>query len=461
MSKNDKKQAQPWTAFKGHEGLAYRAYGNQKSFRFRMRVGGKEVVDFFGVMSDEKAILIAAQLRQNRATGTGPQSFKEMEQREVSQVQAEHEAQAAEAIVQREERRRILADEQFSQANTVGSFWDRDYWPQRSQSGSEHSNKSLVFLFDKWIRPVVGNIPLAALKYTDIDVIIKKMSDAGLSAKSIKHAYITLQACWNYAVTYLSVHHGVILPVYPGKALKLPKPNSAKTCYLTQDEAALLLDTLYNWHTCCLKHGVLPRATRDTKDAYGMAVLSLLSGLRLGDIAKMRWRDVEKAYAHARTPKGGRAYGIHLDIPRIAEMLAERRAMFPNAKPDDYVFTDWAGKPFKQAPAAFVDAIDELGFNFVPHRRGEPLEQIDFHALRHTFASWLAMRGVSLQTIMVLMGHESIQMTLRYARLNPSYTRQAVAEMATDFAKKSLSDGNFAYIEKRQNSDHVFRSGRI
>jgi len=49
-----------------------------------------------------------------------------------------------------------------------------------------------------------------------------------------------------------------------------------------------------------------------------MAVLSLLSGLRLEDICALAWRDVEMAFAYARNPKGGRQYGIHLDIPGVS-----------------------------------------------------------------------------------------------------------------------------------------------
>lgn len=97
-----------------------------------------------------------------------------------------------------------------------------------------------------------------------------------------------------------------------------------------------------------------------------------------------------------------------------------------------------------------MNMVRELGFNTNSRRIDNHAEKIDFHALRHTFASWLAMAGTSLQTIMVLMGHESIQMTLRYARLNPAYTRQPVEEMANGFAKhhkKALSDGEFSYIE--------------
>jgi site-specific recombinase XerD len=54
---------------------------------------------------------------------------------------------------------------------------------------------------------------------------------------------------------------------------------------------------------------------------------------------------------------------------------------------------------------------------------------VNFHTLRHTFASWAVMRGVSLKELQELLGHSSLAMTMRYAHLAPERLRSAVTRL--------------------------------
>ena len=46
--------------------------------------------------------------------------------------------------------------------------------------------------------------------------------------------------------------------------------------------------------------------------------------------------------------------------------------------------------------------------------------------LRHTFASHLVMKSVPLKAVQELLGHSTIEMTMRYAHLAPSMLQSAV-----------------------------------
>ena len=52
------------------------------------------------------------------------------------------------------------------------------------------------------------------------------------------------------------------------------------------------------------------------------------------------------------------------------------------------------------------------------------------HDLRHTFASHLTSAGVQIQVIQELLGHQSIEMTMRYAHLAPHVHAKAINVLA-------------------------------
>ena len=56
---------------------------------------------------------------------------------------------------------------------------------------------------------------------------------------------------------------------------------------------------------------------------------------------------------------------------------------------------------------------------------------MNFHALRHSYASQLVSAGRSMKEVQELLGHTSMQTTLRYAHLAPERMRDAVAVLDT------------------------------
>ena len=59
------------------------------------------------------------------------------------------------------------------------------------------------------------------------------------------------------------------------------------------------------------------------------------------------------------------------------------------------------------------------------------IDGFTWHCLRHTFAFRLVMAGMDIRTVAELMGHKSLQMTMRYAHLARAHNAAAVAKLDT------------------------------
>ena len=100
--------------------------------------------------------------------------------------------------------------------------------------------------------------------------------------------------------------------------------------------------------------------------------------------------------------------------------------------------------PSSRSGPVFVSAQDGqalLGPRhwFEPAVAKASVEDFTWHCLRHTFASRLVMTGVDLRTVQQLMGHKTLQMTVRYAHLAPEHQLAAV-ERLCEVSQEGPSD---------------------
>jgi site-specific recombinase XerD len=76
-------------------------------------------------------------------------------------------------------------------------------------------------------------------------------------------------------------------------------------------------------------------------------------------------------------------------------------------------------------------------------------ENVRFHDLRHTFASYMVMSGADLVTVQQLLGHGSINMTMRYSHLAPKHRAQAIKVL--DSAFSTATDTKTDTVTHQQN----------
>lgn len=146
--------------------------------------------------------------------------------------------------------------------------------------------------------------------------------------------------------------------------------------------------------------------------------LLILTGARKGEARLMRWCDLDLQTGLWIVPrsKNGRSRRIHLSQAAL-EVLHNARIRSQSLGladgPSAPVFTNPRSKqPYGSFHIAFFKARDAAG-----------LSDVRIHDLRHTFASLLINKGVSLYEVQELLGHSSAAMTQRYAHLQPNRLR--------------------------------------
>jgi site-specific recombinase XerD len=132
------------------------------------------------------------------------------------------------------------------------------------------------------------------------------------------------------------------------------------------------------------------------------------TGLRLREASHLETGDIDAARGviHVRQGKGNRERLVMLS-PRLLVIL---RAYWKQERPQKpYLFPTKAGKP-----------LDPDFARRVMHKAAKAagLKKVTPHVLRHSFATHLLDSGAELRVIQVLLGHDSIRTTTRYARVS-------------------------------------------
>ncbi|WP_456238101.1 tyrosine-type recombinase/integrase [Marinobacterium alkalitolerans] len=159
------------------------------------------------------------------------------------------------------------------------------------------------------------------------------------------------------------------------------KTDERELTWLSKEEIQLLLDHL---------------AARRNPDAIKVAKVCLATGARWSESESLTASQVRNNQITYHRTKGGKSRTVP-----IAEGLYRE------------IKTKEKGRLFGNCYQSFTNALEESGIELPKGQRT--------HVLRHTFASHFMMNGGNLLTLQKVLGHGSIQMTMRYAHLSPDH----------------------------------------
>lgn len=77
------------------------------------------------------------------------------------------------------------------------------------------------------------------------------------------------------------------------------------------------------------------------------------------------------------------------------------------------------------------------------------LKAVNFHALRHTFATRLAEHGTDIKTLAELMGHSSSKMTLKYMHSSEQQKRAVINYFAHPLSRQNFGIDNQKFSQNQ------------
>lgn len=389
--------AYPNVRYREHASRKMRNGQPDRYYTVRYYVNGKRKEEGVGWASENwnpgKAYKVLAKIREGIKLGEGPASFAEM--REEGEKRRERE--------EAEKRRDALA------MISLGDFLLDYFIPKikrekRTWATDEGRIKRNVI-------PAIGALPLRCVSKDDVQKFLDERGKTDAPA-TVKHYMAILRHTFNVAAG--TTMEGV--PLFEGenpalaKNLVLPAVKNERVRFLSVEEADDLIEA----------------AGKHDKDVHDAVVLSLNTGLRLGELLRLEWSDVDLAHGFVtvrdedrRKPGGSVPLNddaVSIFTSRIACRRYDTPRVFPPAK---------GRKTVRDIAHEFKDVVDATTLNdgIAPDDRQR---RVVFHTLRHTFASWLALNGTDIYRIKTLMRHKTIAMTMRYAHLIPDATREAV-----------------------------------
>ncbi len=249
---------------------------------------------------------------------------------------------------------------------------------------------------DKHILPAFGSKTCYELRSKDIYLFMERKLGEGLSARYVGDIIVIIKSMFRYACREYGMRNileGIVMPKKPKTEAKVFNKEQQKklSAYL---------------------------CTEQNNTSLGIA-LSLYTGLRIGELCALQWQDID---TNAKT------LTISKTIQRIQSYDGKNKTRLVLTEPKSANSNRTIPLPDFLIP--MINRFKEKGSAFVLSGCTKPVEprtmqnrfkrilnkadlpDINYHSLRHAFATSAIELGFDIKTLSEILGHSSVEVTL-------------------------------------------------
>lgn len=301
----------------------------------------------------------------------------------------------------------------FPSADGVSSKTNAKYddiltaWLQSSRTNIKESTfAKYSHIIDSHIRPALGQFTLSKISTQLIESFIQQQllsgrldGEGGLSPKTVTDMMTIIKESIGYARD-----NGIAVICNPQKITIKKREREMRVLTPLEEEA-------------------LVRVLLDDMDQYKLGVmLSLYTGIRIGELCALQWENLSLASATLKVRKTmqriqdknvGATSKTKVIITEPKSQCSIRDIPLP-------VFVLDLARRFESSPKTFVLSSDRSRYveprtmqnRFKKYIRDSGIADANFHTTRHTFATRCVEVGFDIKTLSEILGHANVNITL-------------------------------------------------